>query len=783
MGKKLNLNQKGISSLLIFLAVILLLLGACTTPPTKQATSQEAMVPVIEQVKVTPSPLRTVVEIMNSRSAPYTAFKLTDPPRIILDIRGKPGTSLPPTTQINDENVNEIIFEEGKTQTMTTRMTVTLARIIDYKVLSSDNSILLTLIHKQVKPPAEKKEDLKVSSADVKKEPAESQYTQAEPRVLFEPRPTNLNQVLGIDFTMLDHSKSRLMITMDKKVQYDLDRKGPKTLLMKLSESTIPPLLLKEIDASHFPGALDRIKPNFSAGKKLVSLTILLKEMVPFHVKQTDKGLSIDFGRTSIRPPEKKIVPLQFAKAQAQVRPPEQVSGSMKMATKHPSKKYTGEPMYLDFINADVTHILRLINDVSKDNIIWDPAIKGKKVSMILKDVPWDEALELILVNNALAKRRVGKNIWWITTKQKAAQLEAEERKKKAREEKARIRLEEEKKKAEKEAKMEAQEDVELKTEYIPIDFTDANEIKDQIVLSELGKKKGGKISVDTRTNTITIKDTAASIEIAKKTVKQFDIPVKQVMIEARIVDASTSFSRDLGLQWQSLTGGGGVEYQDRKTDTMGWVTGAGWSSNANLTTGHDQRSAGSFTTNSPDGWAPNIGLSFARLSGNMLHGLALDASLALAESEGKAKVMSAPRVIASNGESASISRGVTIYLAATENIAPTPIEGQLSLDVTPTVSFNDYVTMQVTVSDKTASASGTSGKDIKTKLIVKSGDMVVIGGIYTENRDENTTGIPVLKDIPGLGWLFKARKKTFTKTELLIFLKPTVLPSLVKDL
>ena len=152
---------------------------------------------------------------------------------------------------------------------------------------------------------------------------------------------------------------------MDKKVQYDLDRKGPKTLTMKLSESTIPPLLLKEIDASHFPGALDRIKPNFSSAKKLVSLTISLKEMVPYHVKQTGKGLSIDFGRTSIRPPEKKIVPLQFAKAQApQLK---------EMETKSPGKKYTGEPMYLDFINADVTHILRLINDVSKDNIIWDP--------------------------------------------------------------------------------------------------------------------------------------------------------------------------------------------------------------------------------------------------------------------------------------------------------------------------------------------------------------------------------------------------------------------------
>ena len=781
MGKKLNLNQKGISSLFIYLAVTLLLLGACTTPPAKQVTSQEAMVPVIEQIKVTPSPLRTVVEIMNSRSAPYTAFKLTDPPRIILDIRGKPGTSLPPTTKVDDENVNEIIFEEGKTQTMTTRMTVTLARSLDYKVLSSDNTILLTLTPKQVEPPTEKKGDLKVSSADVKKEPAEAQYTPAEPRVLFEPRPTNLNQVLGIDFTMLDHGKSRLMVTTDKKVRYDLDRKGPITLIMKLSETTIPPLLLKEIDTSHFPGALDRIKPTLSPAKKLVSLTISLKEMVPFHVKQTDKGLSIDFGRTSIRPPEKKIIPLQFAKAQAQARPPEQVPGSKEMETKQPPKKYTGEPMYLDFINADVTHILRLINDVSKDNIIWDPAIKGKKVSMILKDVPWDEALELIMVNNDLAKRRVGTNIWWITTKQKAAQLEAEERKEKALEEKERKSLEEESKKAEKEAKMEAEEDVELKTEYIQVNFSKADEIKQYIVLSELGKKKGGKVNVDVVTNRIIITDISKFIDDAKKLVKQIDKPKKQIMIEARIVDASSSFGRDLGLQWRNIGGaGGGAEYQGRKTDSMGWVTGPGWvSGNADLTAGHEQRSAGTFTTNAPDGWGPNIGLSFARLSGNLLHGLALDASLALAESEGKAKVMSAPKVITTEGTSASISSGEQIILPATENVASTTLDATLSLTVTPTaVSFNDFVTLQIAVTDDTApSLQRKLTKNINTNLMIKSGDTVVIGGILKESEGVDVSGIPVLKDIPGLGWLFKAQKKNISKSELLIFITPTVLP------
>lgn len=783
MGKKLKPNQKGISSLCIYLAAALLLLGACATPPTKEDTSKEAMVPVIEQIKVTPSPQETVVQIINSRPAPYAAFKLTNPPRIILDIRGKTGSNLSPKTAVNDGNVNEIVFEEGKTQAMTTRMTLSLARAIDYKVVSSDNIISLTLTPKQTEPQAKKEGAEKVSSAEVKKEPTEEQYTPAEPRVLFQPKPSDLNQVLGIDFTMLDHGECRLVVTTDKKAQYDLDRKGPKTLIMKLSKSTIPPLLLREIDASQFPGALDQVKPMYSSTEKQVTLALTLKEMVPFHVKQTEKGISIDFGRTSQLPPEKKIIPLQFAKAQGQAAALEQTSPESKQVGTPaiPTKKYTGQPMYLDFIDADVTHILRLINDVSKENIIWDPAIKGRKVSMILKDVPWDEALDLILVNNDLAKRRMGPNIWWITTRQKAAQLDAEERKQKALEEKERQQMEEDRKKAEKEAKLMVEENVKLQTEYIQVNFVKADDIKKYINLSDLGKKKGGKVSVDAITNRILITDTPKSIEEAKKTVKDLDKPKKQILIEARLVDATSSFSRDLGLQWQDMSGtGGGIEYQNRSNPTMGWVTGPGWvANNSDLTAGGDRRSSATFTTNAPSGWTPNIGFNFARLSNNMLHGLALDASLALAESEGKAKTISAPKVIATEGTAATISSGQQIIIPATENVASTTLDATLSLTVTPqAVSYNNFVTLQIAVTDDSAPTLQTKlVKNINTNMMIKSGDTVVIGGILKQSEGNNTNGVPGLKNVPLLGWLFKANANTLSKEELLIFITPIVLP------
>lgn len=181
------------------------------------------------------------------------------------------------------------------------------------------------------------------------------------------------------------------------------------------------------------------------------------------------------------------------------------------------------------------------------------------------------------------------------------------------------------------------------------------------------------------------------------------------------------------------------------------------------------------------------IGLSFARVTRGGLGGLALDASLALAETEGKIKIISAPKVIASNGEKSLISRGDIIYKeivkADTTDIKELP--ATLELTVTPTVSFNNYVTMDVEVKDAKVyeDQSGKTEKRIKTKLMVRTGDTVVIGGIFKEDKAESESGIPWLKDIPILGWLFKTKIETSSRSELLIFLTPSVIERAAKKL
>jgi len=588
--------------------------------------------------------------------------------------------------------------------------------------------------------------------------PEEAEVTISDPRVFIQPRQSDLTQILGIDFMMLEQGKSRLTLTTDKKVEYDLEREGDKALLLKLHNTTVPALLLREIDTTHFETALDKVKPAYSTTDKESEILISLREMVPFHIKHTENSLTMDFGQTSVSPPDKKIVPLNLAETQTRTLAAAQQPSSGTVpdagkAAQAQQKQYTGKPMYLDFVNADVTHILRLINEMSNENIIWDPEIKGRTVSMILKDVPWDHALDLILDNNDLAKRYRGDNIIWITTKDKMNRILAEET---AEAERRRQELEAKRRRQEEETKK-AEDLAPLITEYLPVDFAKADEIKNYITTTDRGT-----MSIDTRTNTIIIKDIAKSIEEAKKTIEQFDTPVKQIMIEARIVDASDNFSRDLGLRWKTTT-------QAHRTPA---------------TTG-DPEYGGFFSTNSPDGWGDNIGINFAKITSSGLGSINLDASLALAESEGTAKVMSAPKVIAMEGTSASISSGDSIIIPATENVASTTLDATLSLIVTPTaVSYNDFITLDVAVTDDQApSTSRLLKKAISTTLMIKSGETVVIGGIIKESAANDESGLPVLRDIPGLGWLFKARSKTSSRSELLIFLTPTVLSSPVKDL
>ena len=799
MGKMPNLLKKG-WSFLACVAIAGLILSGCATLPESSAAREKAEVPVIQSVEVHPSADRVVVEIVSSEPAPYTAFKLLDPPRIVLDVRGELAETLPRGKDVYVAGVTDVRLEEGKTQAMSSRAVIGTNRPVGFDVKASDKVITVTVTPEKEAIPAPETAQ-KAPAAEEKKEPG----TPHEPRIFFKDRPGDLTQILGLDFTMLDQGKSRLIVTTDKKARYDLNQKGPKNLLLNISQATIPPLIMRHMDSKYFEGAVEMVKTSLSPGDQAVSISISLREMVPFHVKQSEKELTIDFGPTSVKAPEKRIVPLKQAQAPAAAKAPAppaaqapspvaavaptiapmqmtektDVPGVIGMEALTPvipgtKKEYTGTPMTMDFVNADVTNILRLIAEVSNLNIVWGPEVRGT-VSMRLKDVPWDQALDLVLDNNNLGMRRQG-NVIWVSTKAQMAQIEAEERRK-IQEYEARLEAERKKIIQEKEKEKELEP---LLTEYIPVDFAKASEILPLLSVSETGKARGGKLSVDARTNMIIMTDIASNVKNAKDTVKIFDTPVKQVMIEARIVDATKDFTRDLGVRWDNF------QVQKRSSTGVPFTTFDAVETTPGDPSGYpgDSRlTSPIFTSNSPAEWAPNLGLVFSKLSASALTATVLDAKIALAEAEGKTKIISAPKVIAMNGQAATISRGDSIIIPATENVASTTLDATLSLEVTPTVSYNNYVSLDVKVTDDNAPTNTRiRKKSINTKLMVKSGDTVVIGGIYTEDEALTEDGIPGLRRLPLLGWLFKAQSTTTNKTELLIFLTPTVLPTYTKS-
>ncbi|MBP1697787.1 MAG: hypothetical protein H6Q41_2975, partial [Deltaproteobacteria bacterium] len=226
MGKMRSLFRKGVFSLVSVLAAGLTLYG-CATVAENQAATEKAKAPVIEAINVTPSQEQTVVEFFASEPIFCTAFKLMDPPRIVLDIRGVPGSTLPRVKDVNNAGVKDIVIEEGKTQMMTTRAVIQTTLPMLYQTDPKGNGIALTLIPEKPLPAAVEAAEKKTAAAEG------ASGTPSEPRIFFKDTPGALTQILGIDFTLLDQGKSRLIVTTDKKTKYDLNQQGPKTLVLK----------------------------------------------------------------------------------------------------------------------------------------------------------------------------------------------------------------------------------------------------------------------------------------------------------------------------------------------------------------------------------------------------------------------------------------------------------------------------------------------------------------------------------------------------------------------
>jgi len=757
MFYKKGLRKENSISLLITFFLTFLVFSCAQAPVKKEVAGTIEEKPTqIESIKVIsdPSDEKTMIEITSSKLVSYAAFKLAQPLRLIVDLNALPAQGLTGPDVINDRLIKGIRFEKVKDRPVSTRLIAPLIQDVEYNVREEDKTVKFLLSAKKTS---------EIEKKQLPSTPAEEDKMVAkEPRLYFSPSKTQLNQILGVDFYMLPKGNSRITVTTTKKADYDLSRKNSLTLLLEIMDATIPSELTRYLNSSLFKGAVNQITPIVKIAEKQVDLEIKLKEMVPYHVIQTDKEIRLDFSKTSVKPPVKQITQTRLGKAfvkptevpsETLVKPEKMLPTVVKAAVRpaHNTTKYKGARMTLEFADADIRNILKLIGEVSKRNIVWGPEVKGT-VSMRLKNVPWDQALDVVLDINNLGKREDG-NIIRIMTKETIKALEQEEE--------AKLKAERERIKDLKAAQKAAEAEEPLETAYITVNYQDVTAIK--TLIEENVKGPRGRLSVDTATKTIIITDTASNVKEAKALKDRQDIQIKQVMIEARIVEATTNFGRDIGVEW---TG----SYQTSRHP---------WGGSGPRTYTYD------FATNFTMPTATTAGIAFSNTAATKV----LNAQIALAETENKAKTLSAPKIITRDTKKATIKQGTKIVIPSGTDQAGNKtyeqVDATLKLEVTPKITPNNMVILDIDVSDDYPDYSQAIGENVpirtknaNTQMMVASGDTVIIGGIYKENTSNITEGVPWLRKIPIFGWLFKREEQKKDKSELLIFLTPTVLPS-----
>jgi type IV pilus assembly protein PilQ len=443
--------------------------------------------------------------------------------------------------------------------------------------------------------------------------------------------------------------------------------------------------------------------------------------------------------------------------------------------------KPTPSKISFDFMDADIRNVLRVLADISKKNIVIAEDVKGK-VTVKLENVSYDEALDVILKNNDLAKVEEENVIRVVTAK-------------KLYEEQDRARKYTTEFLKEKEAKQKLEE--EFVTETLFINYMDAAEVEKILRGDESKDRKvkgllsaNGAVSVVKWTNALIIKDTKESIQAILKNIREHDIPPAQVQIEARIVQATSDFARDLGVKW-------GARYRTRMGGTPLELTGpkqvigdSGQTVYQSSTDAFGLRSNTvqfPYNVNFPAAPAvigPGAAGALGIYIGGLADSLQLDVQLSALEAEGKGKIISNPKVITSDNQTARITQGQQIPYQ-TVSQSGTQIEFKdavLSLEVTPHVTKDGNIRLKIKATkDRPIQIAGSpvpgiDKKEAVSEVIIRDGDTAVLGGIYEVEDGSNDTGIPGLRRIPLLGWLFRSEGKSQTKRELLIFITPSVL-------
>lgn len=543
--------------------------------------------------------------------------------------------------------------------------------------------------------------------------------------------------IRNIDFQRGEQGEGNVVIDLsDPTVSPDIQEQGGK-IRLDFPRTQLPDNLRVRLDVKDFATPVQFV--NASAAGDKASISIEPTGLYDYLVYQTDNRMTVS------------IKPLTADDAEKR---------------KKDTFAYTGEKLSLNFQDIDVRSVLQLIADFTDLNLVASDTVQGS-ITLRLQNVPWDQALDLVLKTKGLDKRKVG-NVLLVAPADEIAARERQEL----------------------EAQKQISELAPLRRELIQVNYAKASDIAKlfQSVTGGAGAPAGaqgdtrGSITVDDRTNSIIAYQTQDRLDELRRIVAQLDIPVRQVMIEARIVEASVDYSKSLGVRWGGAT-------------TFGnWAT---WGKNGNIGVGGSNGSscgpfAGGCTlptvanvptpsvdlgvTNSTSG----IGIGF--VSNNAI----LDLQLSAMEKGGNGEVVSQPKVVTSDKETAKILKGSEIPYQEASSSGATSVsfkEAALALEVTPQITPDNRIIMEVKVNkDEPDYANALNGvppikkNEVNAKVLVNDGETIVIGGVFSNTQTKATDKVPFLGDVPVLGRLFRRDSVTDSKNELLVFLTPRIM-------
>jgi type IV pilus assembly protein PilQ len=680
------------------------------------------------------------------------AFTTDSPPRIAID--------LPHTT--NGLSARRVVIGSGATSAVSaaeaggrTRVVVDLLRPAKYVTRSSGNLLVIT-----------------VDAGTAMATTGSAIVQAADPSK----RVASTVKVSNIDFRRGDNGAGRIILRFDNPGAAADMRNDGKEVYVDVSNAQIPENLRRRLDVTDFATPVVSVEPRSNAGgTRLVINTNGAYESMAY---QTGNEYVVE-----ITPKRGAVIAGATTSADRAAAGAYTVGGP---------QRYVGKPVTFNFQDVPVRTVLQLIAEESNLNIVVADTVSGS-VTLRLINVPWDQALEILLRAKGLDQRRDG-NVVWVAPQ---AELSAYE----LAQNTARINLE---------------NSGELQVEYIPINYGSASDIVTILTTGGAGGAGGGgggggqaggnrgflssrgSVSADIRTNTLLISDTRKKIDEIKRMLEVLDRPVDQVLIEARIVIADEDFARDLGARL-------GISNPNSNANSTSSISGTIEANNANINSINSTNLAnfnalgaaapGTFVPlavpTTTQGFITDLGVTGAAgsIAYSILRGSSLlDVELSALQQEGRGEVVSNPRVITTNQREATITQGdeigyTTPQAAGAGQALATPAfkDALLELKVTPTITTDGRVFMQLAIKKDdikgfTQGVPSLSKRSITTGVMVDSGDTVVIGGVYEFRNREDITKVPWIGDVPILGNLFKKKGKSHSKAELLVFVTPRVL-------